>query len=348
MPAPQPERLDPATGPPLSANRLFELALTRPGPLVMPLMTYPGAQLAGVSVRDMVTRPEAQVAAITALHERYRTPVVLTAMDLSVEAEAWGCPVGWSEHEVPTVLGPCVRRRDAVEALEPPPPGAGRTEVYLEVVRQLRRLPRHPAVLGCMIGPFSLAARLFGVSELLALTLADPDRTHPLVSRAADFLTRYAAAFRDTGADAVIVAEPTAGLLSPTAMQAFSSAYLARMRAAVEQPGFHLWLHNCAARLVHLPAVLTSGARMLHFGAPMDLPAALGQVPDSILVAGNLDPAAVFVRSRPEEVARTVRRLLAAVAGQRHFILSSGCDLPPQTPLENLDAFFAAARGEAG
>lgn len=323
---------------------LFELAQTGPAPLILPLLTYPGAQLAGVNVRDMVTRPEAQVAAITALHERYRTPVVLTAMDLSVEAEAWGCAVGWSETEVPTVVGPCVQSRDGLESLEAPQPGAGRTGVWLEAVRQLRRLPDSPAVLGGMIGPFSLAARLFGVSELLALTLEDPDLSHQLVSRATEFLTRYAEAFREAGTDGLVMAEPTAGLLSPPALQAFSSAYVARVAASVECRSFALMLHNCAARLVHLPAVLASGVRALHFGAPMDLPAALAQVPETTFVAGNLDPAAVFVRSSPAEVAAATRRLLSAVAGQRNFILSSGCDVPPQTPLANLDAFFTAAR----
>ncbi len=341
---PQPERL--GTGPePRPVNRLYQLARTGRRPLTLPLLVYPGARLAGVSVRDMVTRPEAQVAAITALHERYQTPVVLSAMDLSVEAEAWGCPVGWSDTEVPTVLSPCVRTRAEIEALEAPGPGAGRTGVYIEVVRQLGRLPDRPVVLGCAIGPFSLAARLFGVGELLALTLEDPESAHRLVNKATGFLTAYAAAFREAGADGVVMAEPTAGLLSPSALEAFSSAYVARVARVVETPDFVIVLHNCAARLVHLPAVLASGVRMLHFGAPMDMALALAQVPDTVFVGGNLDPATVFLRSRPAEVAAATRELQRVVAGRRNFILSSGCDVPPQTPRANVDAFFAAARG---
>lgn len=87
-------------------HRLHHLVLNRRAPLVMPLLCYPGAALAGVQVRDLVTSPEAQVAAILALHERYRTEVLLTAMDLSVEAEAWGCPVELAEHGIPTVTSP--------------------------------------------------------------------------------------------------------------------------------------------------------------------------------------------------------------------------------------------------
>jgi len=324
-------------------NRLWNLVTTGQERLVLPILTYPGAQLAGVSVREMVTCPEAQVAAVTALRKRYPIRVALSAMDLSVEAEAFGCAVHLADQEVPTVPGRRVRSRAEAEALEVPAPGAGRTAVYLETVRRLRQLPGRPVVLGCLIGPFSLAARLFGVSEMLGLTLEDPDLAHLLVAKAARFLSAYAAAFRAAGAEGVVMAEPTAGLLSPQALGEFSSDYIGRIVAAVEAPDFTLILHNCAARLVHLPQVLASGARAFHFGAPMDLPVALTRVPAGTLVAGNLDPAAVFVRATPEQVQTATLALRSATAGSPNFVLSSGCDLPPETPLANLDAFFAAA-----
>lgn len=324
-------------------NRLWSLAAAGQERLVLPILTYPGAQLAGVSVREMVTCPEAQVAAVTALHARYPIRVVLSAMDLSVEAESFGGTVCWADQEVPTVSGRRVRSRAEAEALEVPAPGTGRTAVYLEAVRRLGQLPGRPVVLGCLIGPFSLAARLFGVSEMLGLTLEDPGLAHLLVAKTTRFLSAYAAAFRAAGAEGVVMAEPTAGLLSPQALAEFSSDYVRRIVATVEAPDFTLVLHNCAARLVHLPQVLASGARAYHFGAPMDLPAALTRVPAGTLVAGNLDPAGVFVRATPEQVRALTLSLRSATADFSNFVLSSGCDLPPQTPLANLDAFFAAA-----
>lgn len=327
-----------------SVNRLWSLAAAGPERLVLPILTYPGARLAGVSVREMVTCPEAQVAAVTALRARFPIRVVLSAMDLSVEAEAFGSAVHLAEQEVPTVSGRRVRSRAEAEALEVPAPGAGRTAVYLETVRRLRQLPGRPVVLGCLIGPFSLAARLFGVSEMLGLTLEDPDLAHLLVSKAARFLSAYAAAFHAAGAEGVVMAEPTAGLLSPRALGEFSSDYVRRIVTTVEAPDFTLVLHNCAARRVHLPQLLASGARAYHFGAPMDLPAALAHVPAGTLVAGNLDPAAVFVHATPEQVRAATLALRSATAHYPNFVLSSGCDLPPPTPLANLDAFFAAVR----
>ena len=159
-----------------------------------------------------------------------------------------------------------------------PQPGDRRTAVYLETVRRLKKLPSRPLVLGGCIGPFSLAARLVGVSEALELTLAEPELMEAVLEKSTAFLTGYARAFKEAGADGLIMAEPAAGLLSPRGVSTHSSGYIKRIAAAVDGGEFALILHNCAARLLHLPAILETGLTTFHFGAPMDLPAALGKV----------------------------------------------------------------------
>ncbi len=314
----------------------------------LPVLTFPAGQLIGATVADFVTRAEVQVAGQAALRERFGLSVLLTCMDLSVEAEAFGCEVALARDEVPTVPGRLVTTREAAEALAIPEPGAARTAVALAAARQLKALPGRPWVLGGMIGPFSLAARLYGVSEALGLTLEDPALAHLLIGKAARFLTAYARAFKAAGADGVIMAEPTAGLLSPAALGAFSSAYIRQVVEAVDDAAFTVVLHNCAARPVHLSHVLAAGARMLHFGRPMDLLVALRVAPADRVISGNLDPATFWVQGTPEEMRAAARELLTATAGRDNFVLSSGCDVPPKAPLANVDAFFSALREANG
>jgi uroporphyrinogen decarboxylase len=47
----------------------------------------------------------------------------------------------------------------------------------------------------------------------------------------------------------------------------------------------------------------------------------------------------VFVRSTPDEVEARTQELLLATAPFKNFVPSSGCDVPPDAPLENIDAF---------
>lgn len=325
-------------------STFLDFVFGQSGRLGLPVLTFPAGTLTGATVKDFVTGADAQVAGQVALRERYGLPVLLSCMDLSVEAEAFGCQVAFATDEVPTVPGRLVTTRQAADALKVPAPGDGRTGVYLETIRRLKSLSGRPVVLGGMLGPFSLAGRLYGVSDALSLTIEDPELAHVLLEKATAFLIAYAQAFKQAGAAGVIMAEPTAGLLSPKSLGTFSSTYVRRVVAAVDDESFTLVLHNCAARLTHLPSVLESNARALHFGRPMDIVAALRQVPADRVICGNLDPATYWVQARPEEMTSAARELLAATSGHRNFVLSSGCDVPPKAPLANVDAFFAALR----
>jgi uroporphyrinogen decarboxylase len=308
----------------------------------MPIAVYPGIALTGASVQDVVTSAAAQVAASQALHERYRTPVALSAMDLSVEAEAFGSQIHMDRDEIPTVTVPLVATLAQAKALRVPTPGEKRTRVYLDAVAGLKKLPSRPLVLAGTIGPFSLAGRLYGLSEACTLTLSDPDLMHVLLEKSTLFLVAYAQALKAAGADGLVMAEPAAGLLSPRSLATFSSAYIRQVVAAVEDGWFTVILHNCAAKLVHVPAMLEAGVKVVHYGAPMDVPGALGKVGSEITVCGNLDPTAVFLQSTPDQVRAATLNLLQATQSHRNFVISSGCDVPPKSPLANLDAFFTA------
>ena len=328
----------------MTTNCFNRLVLGSSQRLTMPIAVYPGLALTGAKVCDVVTNPQAQFDAQVALHERYRTPFVLSAMDLSVEAEAFGCTIHFSETEIPSVTGRLVTGLEPAQKLSVPQPGDKRTAVYLETVRWLRRLPDQPMVFGGCIGPFSLAARLVGVSEAMEMTVTEPDLMHVLLEKSTAFLTAYVRAFRQAGADGIIMAEPAAGLLSPGSLSQFSSAYIKKIGAAVADGHFSLILHNCAAKLLHLPAVLETGLKSFHFGAPMDIVAALGRAPADVVLCGNLDPTGVFVQLSPAEITARVTGLLSATADHRNFVLSSGCDVPSNAPLASLDAFFAAVK----
>lgn len=315
-----------------------EFVLSNSARVPMPVAVYPGAALAGVTVREIVSDPAAQVKAIRALQARFGFPIALTAMDLSCEAEAFGSSVRLTDGEVPTVVGRLIDAPEKIETLPHPSPGEARTWVGPHSIRMLREMT-NDRVLGSMIGPFSLAGRLYGVSESLELTAEDPDAVLELVERATTFLIEQAKAIKAAGAAGLVMAEPTAGLLSPRALGQYSSPFVKRIVDEVNDRNFQVILHNCAAKLMHLPFVLQSGATALHFGAPMDIRGALQQAPSDVIVCGNLDPAGVFVRSTPDEVEARTQELLLATAPFKNFVPSSGCDVPPDAPLENIEAF---------
>ena len=154
-------------------TRFNQLVLHSPERLALPVAVYPGLALTGAKVSDIVTNPQAQFDVQAALRQRYHSPFVLSAMDLSAEAEAFGCTIAVSDSEVPTVTGRLIASQEQANRLAIPQPGDRRTGVYLDAVRLLRRMTGGPFVMAGCIGPFSLAARLVGVSEAMELTITE-------------------------------------------------------------------------------------------------------------------------------------------------------------------------------
>lgn len=311
----------------------------------MTIGIYPGAALAGMTIMDVVNSCNNQVSASLALAHRFNTQFVLSAMDLSVEAGAFGSRIQMTQHEVPAVVDRIVTSLSDAQRLVVPKLGAGRTAMFTNVVSRLHAVYPNKFVLAGCIGPFSLAARLAGTSEALELTLKEPELMHTLLEKSTEFLTQYVLGFRNAGASGIIMAEPTAGLMSPKGLAEFSSAYVRRIAEAIGDDRFAIILHNCTAKLVHLPAILETGLSSFHFGAPMDIVTALSEVPTDVVLCGNLDPSGVFVQSTVDGVRDRTNELLAATRGKKNFVPSSGCDLPGKTPLNNLRAFFDTVSG---
>lgn len=324
-------------------TRFAKFVLEYPGRLAMPLCAYSGLAITGESVEDMVSVPGSQFKAIMALKDRYQTPVLVTAIDTTAEAEAYGCEVKLSMRELPSIVGRLVTSAADIANLADPVPGDARTRVPIETAWRLTaEVGESVPVLGAMLGPFALATRLFGLDEAMAAASADPDALESLLDNLTGFLCRYALEFRETGAWGVIVAEEAAGRLTPEGLLRFSTTFVKRIVKAAETQDFAVILHSCHGTIDHLDALLESGAGIFHFGAGMDMAAALCRVPPEVVLGGNLDPVAVFQKGTPETAGAATQALLEATRPRKNFFISTGCDLPPGLPLANLNAFFRA------
>ncbi len=200
-------------------------------------------------------------------------------------------------------------------------------------------------VLAGMIGPYSLAARLRDVSEIMMDSYDDPDMVHVLLQKSTEFLISYAKAYKEAGANGIVIAEPVAGLLSPDLAAEFSAPYVKKIVDAVQDDSFLIVYHNCGGAVVaQLPSILSIGASAYHFGNAIDMLDVLQKVPDDTICMGNIDPAGEFRGGTPDSMREATLSLLKKCSGYKNFVLSSGCDIPPLSKWENIDAFFAAAQ----
>jgi uroporphyrinogen decarboxylase len=310
--------------------------------LAIPVMTHPGIELLGLRVLDCVTDGATHAAAVVAVARRYPTAASTMVMDLTVEAEAFGAAVTFAEHEVPSIVGRRVEDLAGVQALALPGRLSGRLAQVVDATRRAAAaIEDRPVLAGC-IGPFSLAARLFGMTEIMTSCLLEAETIALLLGRCTALLSDHARALRAAGADGLIMAEPAAGLLSAELCDAFSSPYVREVVEAVQDDDFLFVLHNCGNRGHCTASMVSTGARGLHLGNQADMVEALRVIPPDRLVMGNLDPAGLLKLSPATAVEAATAALLEATAPFPNFILSTGCDTPPGVPAMNFAALFRA------
>ena len=101
-------------------------------------------------------------------------------------------------------------------------------------------------------------------------------------------------------------------------------------------------LHNCGNTKPLLKSLESTRAGGIHLGNQCPIEIALNTLDSNILVFGNIDPVNILKMGTEAEVKEHTMKLLHQTSRFKNFILSSGCDIPPHTPLENLQALFAA------
>jgi len=304
-------------------------------------MGFPGTQLTHSTIWQNEFNADLQYRTIAALVERFTPDAAFFFMDLAVEAGAIGLPVLFPASGSPSVKQHPVKRIEDLAQFEVVDVRYdARVRAYVDVMRRMKA--GLDVLAGAyVIGPFTLAGLMMGATQIALATIQDPDLVHAAARFATDVIIRYGEQLVEAGADMVCVLEPTATFISPKAFREFSGRYVKKIVEALETRSI---LHICGDTKHLVEPMCETGVQGLSLDAPMDFPATIERMPEDVVLIGNVDPVRVMVNETPDEVRDSVRALLDRMAPYPNFILSTGCDLPPETPLENIRAFMEAGR----
>ena len=306
----------------------------------VPILSFPSTQLLGISVKELISSAEMQVKGMQAVAEKCNVGASLNMMDLSVEAEAFGAKIRFYEDDIPTVEKGIIDGIADAQNIAVPEIGAGRTGICVDGIRKAKQVITDIPVFCGVIGPYSLAGRLFDMTELMMECYDSPEEVKILLSKATDFIIRYIKAFKDAGADGVIMAEPAAGLLSPALAEEFSMPFVNEIFKAVNSDNFVVCYHNCgdaAGDMLEMIAELD--ADIIHLGNAINLKKALELFPPDKIVMGNVNPV-LFRTGTPDGIDADVQRIYDECSEYENFMISTGCDVPAASGWENINAYF--------
>jgi len=311
--------------------------------LVIPLLGVPGITLSKTNLKENLINPEIQYKSLSMLIDKFYPDGIFPMMDLTVEVESLGLKLDFPENSNPSVAEHPIKNEEDLKIIKNKWQGiAGRMKVFIDVMKKITK--KYSIIKGgYVIGPFTMAGELMGTTDISTSVILNPKFVLEVLDFSVQIISEYAYALFDAGADMVAVLEPLAVILSPEQYKEFSLSPFKKLVSNLNNKPLILYICGNTNHLIKL--MCDSGAIGLSLDSVMNFEELKKIAPEEIALIGNLDPVKIFLQSNPQEVARATKKLKENMKDTNNFILSSGCDIPINTPLENIEAFMKAARG---
>lgn len=178
----------------------------------LPVLYFPALKNINMGVPESVQDPKKIATAMKEVLDEYpETIAAVTGMDLTVDTEAFGAEVNYSEVQAPNIVKHLASTVDDIMALEVPDIHAGRVDIFCDACIEAEKIIKDRPILGGMLGPFSLAANILDVTDAMMKVVTEKEAMHVLLDKCTDWLIKRAQAYKDAGANGVFMAEPKIG-----------------------------------------------------------------------------------------------------------------------------------------
>lgn len=303
----------------------------------VPFVGVHGGYLTGVDAKTYLQSAQEIVNGISKSIELYKPDGIPVAFDLQIEAEILGCKLVWSKDNPPAVVGHPLADGTELKSLQLPTETDGRIPVVLEATRQLRAKYPDIALYGLITGPFTLALHLLGTDIFMKL-FEDPEYVNELMQFCCDVGIRHSEMLIDAGCDVIALVDPMTSQIDPQSFETFVSPYVKPIfdfiRLRKKYSSFFVCGH--AQQNIEVMCDCNPDNISIDENIPLDYvkEVALGK---GVSFGGNLKLTSVLLLGNEMDSKKEAVSCLD-LGGKKGFILAPGCDLPMETPIENLKA----------
>ncbi|WP_372950783.1 uroporphyrinogen decarboxylase family protein [Mariniphaga sp.] len=303
----------------------------------VPFVGVHGGFLTGVDATTYLKSSEEIVKGISKSVEEYNPDGIPVVFDLQVEAEVLGCELRWSETGPPAVVSHPLVEGGKLSDLKIPGPDDGRIAVCLEATRQLREKYPELALYGLITGPFTLALHLLGTDIFMKL-FEDPEEVNEVMEFCTAAGLKMAEYYMDAGCDVIALVDPMTSQIDPETFETFVTPFVSRIFEFVREQGKLSSFFVCGHAQQNIEAMCNCRPDNVSIdeNIPLDFVKEI-TLKKGISFGGNLKLTVILLMGNPDDCREHALECLD-LGGKTGFILAPGCDLPRETPSENLKA----------
>lgn len=316
----------------------------------MPFVTSISGKVVGMTFREKTSCAKNHANAQIACYKRFGNDGISIEYGLHGVGTALGSKTNNPEDSVPAIIDHYLKNLNDLNCLD-----LSKVERKNDPWLQLNYDAYNIALDECgdevepsfsMCGPITAAGSLYPVEKLLRSIRKEPERVHELLRFSTDALKIVMQDFLKAGSD-VSLCDPIASgtLIDKKTYREFVLPYTKELIDYVHENGRTVAYHVCGDTSHMTLDLVATGCDMLSIDNKVSLLDTKKLVGDRLPIVGNVDPVEAIMLGSEEDVYRAVKNCIKdGYDSPKGYLLSTGCGIPINSPIENIDAMMSAAR----
>jgi len=261
------------------------------------------------------------------------------------ETAAFGARVTFPDEAVPRCMEKLVSCLEDIASLKDPDVyGEERTLDRIRGAELLRKMVGDDVpVIGWVEGPLAESCDLAGVNEVLLRIFMEPDFVKRLIDRTMTTAKAFAKAQVEAGCDIIGVGDAICSQIDVESYREFVKEKHRELFEYIQSLGAKVKLHICGNITHLLEDIREVKPDIVDIDWMVDMEHAYTVLGSDIKRCGNLDPVSVILEQAPAEIKHETEQLCKQEEN-RPFILSGGCEITVNTPVEHLKAMRLASQ----
>ena len=313
-------------------------------PLMPITMMFACLQI-GARYRDYCTDYRVLVEGQIRTAEKFGFDYVNTMSDPAREAADCGASVEYFDNQPVAIVENQALLADKTKLASlkiPDPLGGGRMHNGIQALALFQeRVGKDKLIEGWIEGPIAEAADLRGINTLMMDFFDDPAFVRDLFAFVIELELRFAREQIKAGADVIGLGDAAASLVGPQIYEEFVWPYEKKLVDGIHAMGGKVRLHICGNTRRILPGLGKLGCSIVDLDSMAPISEARQQMTPGQVLLGNLNPVAVLRNGDPAAVTAAIAQCHRDAGAP--FIVGAGCEVPRDTPPDNLRALCAYA-----
>jgi len=329
---------------------LFSVLRHEPVPAVpwVPFAGIHAGRLKNYSASEVLTDKDKLVESLMAVNLQYDPDGQPVVFDLQIEAEILGCELAWAEKAPPSVATHPLAQKIAIPN-ELPGKDDGRLPMVLDAMQEMKtKVGDHTALYGLATGPFTLASHLRG-TEIFMDMFDHPDDLDQLIDYCTEAAKRISGYYLEAGMDVIAVVDPLVSQISPKHFSRFLSQPFTDIFGFIRNLGAFSAFFVCGDATKNIEVMCQTKPDCIAVDENIDLVSAK-TITDryNIAIEGNIPLTTRMLLGNQQDNMIYILDLLDALSPDggipQNLIISPGCDMPYDTPVDNVVGAMQAIR----